>query len=404
MGSIPDYSSMEATSYLKPMLEKAAQGGEKARIMVMTAARQLFESLETPLERAWRTGYENTVIFAGHQLFIDLGIFEAWYKAGGGVKTCAEIVKLANTSVDENVLRRFLRLLAATNVITEVGEDQYKPTTYSMALGNKETLIDTWIQCGTDHMWPSTLHLPRHLKETGYKEPVDAVNSAYAGAFPEHQTFFERCQAKPEYYASFNGIMQSWTLAKTPWPEYFDTQAALLEGADLAGPLLVDVGGNVGHDTAAFLRKNPDVPAGSLVVQDLPEVTATAKVDEKIKMMPHDFWQEQPVKGSRAYFCHAVFHDWPRADSLKLLGRIRAAMRPGYSKLLICDIVIPARGASALQTAMDTSMMAVLDSRERTRADWDDLLAEAGFAVRRVWPDPRGYESVIEAELTGDAK
>lgn len=92
--------------------------------------------------------------------------------------------------------------------------------------------------------------------------------------------------------------MQAWTAWKTPWTQVYDTDQ-LIAGAKLddGSAFVVDVGGNTGIDISHVLAKHPDLPAGSLVLQDLPEVIAKAEVDEKITAMVHDFFLPQPVKG-----------------------------------------------------------------------------------------------------------
>lgn len=74
-------------------------------------------------------------------------------------------------------------------------------------------------------------------------------------------------------------------------------------------------------------------------------------------------------------------------------------MKKGYSKLLICDVVIPPTGASAYQAGMDLNMMSVVSAYERTEAQWRKLINDAGYKVIKIWMDPRGYEGVVEAEL-----
>lgn len=91
--------------------------------------------------------------------------------------------------------------------------------------------------------------------------------------------------------------MSTWTDNKIPWTEFYDTKR-IMDGADLSGPILVDVGGNVGNDVNRFLAKHPDAPDGSLVLQDLPPALELAAVDKKIKVMPHDFYNPQPVTGT----------------------------------------------------------------------------------------------------------
>jgi hypothetical protein len=62
--------------------------------------------------------------------------------------------------------------------------------------------------------------------------------------------------------------------------------------------LLVDVGGNQGHDLVRFRKKHPQAP-GRLILQDLPAVVA-GHTDETIEAMAYSFLDPQPVKGESA--------------------------------------------------------------------------------------------------------
>lgn len=104
------------------------------------------------------------------------------------------------------------------------------------------------------------------------------------------------------------------------------------------------------------------------------------------------------MSGARAYFMHAVLHDWSDETSVKILKQIAAVMKPGYSKILINDIVIPSTDCSCYQAAMDCLVLQV-SANERTEAVWSKVITDAGLKVVKVYPDGRGYESLIEAEL-----
>ncbi|KAL4781138.1 hypothetical protein BJX76DRAFT_336158 [Aspergillus varians] len=64
-----------------------------------------------------------------------------------------------------------------------------------------------------------------------------------------------------------------------------------------------------------------------------------------ILMMCHDFITGQPVKNARAYYMHSVLPDGPHGICGKIFANIVAAMKPGCSKLLVNENVIPDTGA-----------------------------------------------------------
>lgn len=78
-------------------------------------------------------------------------------------------------------------------------------------------------------------------------------------------------------------------------------------------------------------------------------------------------------------------------------------MKPGYSKLLINEIVIPDENAHRLGTSMDLLMMTVVAAEERTEHKWRHLLPLAGLKLVKIWKFEIGTESLIEAEVADDA-
>lgn len=81
---------------------------------------------------------------------------------------------------------------------------------------------------------------------------------------------------------------------------------------------------------------------------------------------------------------HSVLHDWPDAECLKILARVKEAMKPGHSKLLINENVIPPRNAQWEATGLDILMMTYLASKERTEQDWRKLLGDAGLKISNI--------------------
>ncbi|KAG5660389.1 hypothetical protein KAF25_002995 [Fusarium avenaceum] len=373
-------------------------GDEVERLRVRAAARRLLARVESPYERAWGFCFEQPAVFAALQTCIDLGIWKAWTAIGGGKKNIDELVKLTGRDVAPNLLRRLFRLLAASNVVEETSQDTFKPTPFSYAIGDENTKVRASLEAATYQYISAGQNLPRYLAKINYQEPTAAEDNNYTGSDPDGLNFFGRLQKSPEYYEAFTGHMEAWTSWKTPWTKIYKT-SKLVDGADLSKPLVVDVGGNTGIDITHFLHSQPDILVGSLVLQDLPEIIQRVKVDEKIRPQIHDFFTSQPVRGSRAYFMHAILHDWPNAEAIQILTHTKNAMTKGYSKLFIYDIVVPPTGASISQTTMDVQMMSLLSASERTKRQWEDLLSSAGFRIVKFWPDPQEYEMLIEAEI-----
>ena len=82
--------------------------------------------------------------------------------------------------------------------------------------------------------------------------------------------------------------------------DFYPVQENLVRGADTGEEtvFLVDVGGGKGHDLQELHQKHPKLPR-QLVLQDQPDVLIDATgLDSKIRLMEHDFFTPQPIKGT----------------------------------------------------------------------------------------------------------
>lgn len=96
----------------------------------------------------------------------------------------------------------------------------------------------------------------------------------------------------------FNTCMTGWGGHRMGWLDFYPTEQLIDKKTDT--PILVDVGGNVGHDLEKFLAKHPGT-ASRLVLEDLPEVIERATCDKKIKRVKHNFFDPQPIKGKTTH-------------------------------------------------------------------------------------------------------
>ena len=75
-------------------------------------------------------------------------------------------------------------------------------------------------------------------------------------------------------------------------------------------------------------------------------------------------------------------------------------MKPGYSKVLINDNVIPETGAHWEATSTDIVMATMLSALERTHSHWEDMITRAGLKVVKIWyPRHVNGNSLIECEI-----
>jgi hypothetical protein len=73
-------------------------------------------------------------------------------------------------------------------------------------------------------------------------------------------------------------------------------------------------------------------------------------------------------------------------------------MKPGYSKLIINDWILPEKGAALYPSLLDINMLALFSSMERTTGQFRELLESEGFEIVQVHTIP-GTEGCIEAMI-----
>jgi hypothetical protein len=75
-------------------------------------------------------------------------------------------------------------------------------------------------------------------------------------------------------------------------------------------------------------------------------------------------------------------------------------MKPGYSKLLISEMIIPEKGARTFHAMFDLTMMTANGGMERSERHWYELLERAGFSQVKVWsPLEVDADGIVEAMI-----
>lgn len=93
--------------------------------------------------------------------------------------------------------------------------------------------------------------------------------------------------------------MSGYRQGKSSWCDqnFYPVAERIGQGLNPEAPLLVDVGGGVGHDLRELRTKHPEL-TGLLVLQDQADVIKQAGQFEKgIEASVHDFFTPQPIKG-----------------------------------------------------------------------------------------------------------
>lgn len=95
-----------------------------------------------------------------------------------------------------------------------------------------------------------------------------------------------------------------------------------------------------------------------------------------------DFFKEIPIHAD-AYVMPWILHDWSDDESIALLANVRKVATPN-ARLMVVESVVPETPEFDMGKWMDLNMMVMTTGRERTAAEFRDLLGQAGFALEEI--------------------
>ncbi|KAK5997733.1 O-methyltransferase af390-400 [Cladobotryum mycophilum] len=370
---------------------------EAERIRARDALFAALRRVQSPWEIAWDQNWTHGATNAAVKTFIDAGVFKKWIAGGGGAKRSAELADM--TGMEEQLIRRLIRHLAGQHLVTEIAEDTYAPTPWCAALAASDPPLASVYGKFYADMAPTFINLPSFLKHTGYRNPTDTRACNMQHWTKSDDDFFQHVARDPELFSEFHDAMECHSRFNlTPWPKVYPTET-IVANAKPGRALVVDVGGSKGHDLEKFRLCHPEIPEGSLILQDLPGILAEVKLHKVIEPQVYDFFTPQPVKGARVYFMHNVLHDWTDEVAVQILKNVAGGMERGYSRMLIHESLVSNVKPLARVTTSDLTMMAILAAKERSENEWRALVEEAGLKIIKIWRPAQSVESVIEAEL-----
>src|SRR3954464_9114194 len=290
---------------------------------------------------------------------VKLGIPDSLAK---GPLSADEVARRANA--DPGAVYRLMRALASRGVLSHRRDNTFKLTSIGKALraGTPGSVRDFALFIGHPLRWEDWGNL-LYSVQTG-KPSVDKLRG---------MPFFEYVDTDADLAEAFNNAMT----AGSEFAIY-----AVLAAYDFgAYRKIIDVGGGHGRLLSMILAK---ANAARGVLYDLPTVVdgagpelAKAGISARCEVVGGSFFDSVP-EGGDAYLMKAILHDWDDDDALKILGNIRSAIAPG-GKLILLESVLPERSSSDIGLLIDLEMLVAVGGKERTHAEWANLLSRAGF-------------------------
>ena len=127
------------------------------------------------------------------------------------------------------------------------------------------------------------------------------------------------------------------------------------------------------------------------VLYDLPAVVSTVskilcytKMADRVRIETGSFFDSVP-SGGDVYVLKNIMHDWPDDKAIQILRNVRAATGQEATVLLV-ELVIPDHDRDFPGKWADLEMLLNLGARERTAAEYRNLLSLSGFEMTGLVP------------------
>ncbi|RYO90658.1 hypothetical protein DL766_002873 [Monosporascus sp. MC13-8B] len=315
----------------------------------------------------------------------------------------------AKSELQEDKLARIVRYAMTNFIFREPSPGRIAHTSVSATLA-RDPQFATFLRLVMVDLAPIAVALPVALRRWPQSDaPTECGVNA---AFDTDEPFFKWLSRDAGRQARFDEGMAGFSSADGSAgdrPQTVDVAAYPWGTALPPNATVVDVGGGSGHVARALSEA---FPSFRITVQDRHEVIEAAKTttsrterSKNVSYQVHNFFDPQPLAGADAYFFRQIMHDWPRRESVAILRALVPALKPG-ARVLVSEYVVPppedldAPGRlldAKLIREMDLQMMAVFNSKERTRDEFVALFAEADprLRFRGVYQVPEDRKSCI---------
>ena len=278
------------------------------------------------------------------------------------------------TGTQPQALYRVLRLLASAGIFGwSNGTWHHTEASRFLRSDHPASLRDYVRMLGLPSFWSAFGDLDHSLR-TG--EPAFAKDHA--------EGVFAYLAQHPEQRRIFDAAMTS--------KSHRDI-AAILPAYDFSQfATVADIAGGRGHLLRAILKSSPKTQG---ILFDQPQVVAEVAPEkgEKLTVVGGNFFTDSMPKAD-AYTLMNIIHDWPDAESIKILSAIRRDM-PQHARVLIIETVVPPTAGPHLSKELDIVMMAIPGGMERTREEYAALASKCGLQLKRMVETVSPY-SILE--------
>ncbi|OJJ68000.1 hypothetical protein ASPBRDRAFT_58574 [Aspergillus brasiliensis CBS 101740] len=317
----------------------------------------------------------------------------------------------SQTHLPERTLRLLLRQSFLNGIFYEPEADRVAHTASSAALVTNAPFYD-WFGHSVEEVFPTSAKLAEalerctHTQGQGEGELGRAEDSAFSIAIGGGESVFEFFEKRPDKQRRFRGAMEAvgmdgghdlgWVVGGFNWGE-------------LGRGVVVDVGGSSGYLSIALANAYENL---SFVVQDYKHTVEEGRaalpshLSERVSFQAHDFFVTQTVVAD-VYLLRHVCHNWSDENAARILRNLVPAMKRS-SRIVLVEVVTVRPGVvnrvqERYMRNVDVTMLQMLNTQERSREDWEGVVALADQRLRVLGIQrPEGsWDSIIEIGMVG---
>jgi SAM-dependent methyltransferase len=320
--------------------------------------------------------WKSRILYAG----VKLGTIEALKP---GPKSAAAIAN--ELDLEPALGYRLLRAMASIGLLAERQNHIFELTPEGCCLlaDHPASLRDVAVlQDGPEHsaIWK---HLPEMVR--------DGRQNGFVREFGH--SAFEHADADPEYAATFQAAMTSYSTMQT------NAVVETLRDFDFSPfHTVCDIGGGHGHLLCGILTAHPHLKGIVLerprAIENLSLLWANRLgLEDRCHYVAGDLFREIPA--ADLYLLKLVLHDWSDHESVRILANARRVAAPG-SRIFLIEHVVPGPETPHFAKLYDIHMMCWGNGRERTAPEYARLLEAAGWGYAGMRPVADGLMGLVE--------
>ncbi|NXJ03617.1 ASMT methyltransferase, partial [Odontophorus gujanensis] len=160
---------------------------------------------------------------------------------------------------------------------------------------------------------------------------------------------------------------------------------------------IYDLGGGGGALAQECVSLYPNC---MVTIYDLPNVVQVAKErlvpqeERRIAFHEGDFFKDS-IPEADLYILSKILHDWDDEKCGQLLAAVHKACRPGGGVLLVESLLAEDKSGPVETQLYSLNMLVQTEGKERTAAEYSELLRAAGFRELRVRRTGKLYDAVL---------